>query len=295
MIIDGKALAEEILEKLKEERKRYQKIKVASFLIGKDEENLPASPSLAWQAGFSFLKVKKAFAEKLDIDFRIYEPAENLGRKKLRKYIHQIIKSPLVKGAIIQLPLPPREPRGEAGGHIPEKYPTQYFLNSIPENKDIDCLSSKLLGKFFTNSSIIRPPVVEVVDFLKNKFNLDFQGKIVLVVGYGRLVGKPIAHYLANEKATVIIAQEYSNLNDYFKIADIIISGVGKSNLINDCKKGSVLIDFGYSKENGRIFGDINFERLKDKASLITPTPNGTGPILVAKLFENLFKLMEKK
>jgi len=269
MVIDGKALAEEILEKLKEERKKYQKIKVASFLIGKDEEKL------------SFLKVKKAFAAKLDIDFRIYELPENLSRKKLRKYIHQIVKSPLVRGAIIQLP-------------IPEKYPTQYFLNSIPENKDIDCLSSKLLGKFFTNFSVIKPPAVEVVDFLKNKFNLDFGGKIALVVGYGRLVGKAISHYLANEKATVIIAQSQSNLNEYLKIADIIVSGVGKANLINDCKKGAVLIDFGYSKENGKIFGDINFEKVKDKASLITPTPNGTGPILVAKLFENLFKLMKE-
>lgn len=268
MIIDGKVLAEEILEKLKEERKKYKKIRIASFLIGKDEEKL------------SFLKIKKAFAEKLDIDFRIYEVDENIPRKKLRKYIHQIIKSPAVKGAIIQLP-------------IPSKFPTQYFLNSIPEKKDIDCLSSRLLGKFFSNLPIIKPPAVEVVDFLKNKYNLDFKGKTALVVGYGRLVGKPISYYLASENATVIILQSDSNLDEYLAKADIIVSGVGKANLINNCKEGAILIDFGYSVENRKIYGDLNFEKLKSKASLITPTPNGTGPILVAKLFENLFKLMK--
>ncbi len=268
MIINGKELAYEILDKLKEERKKYKKIKVVSFLIGKDEEKL------------SFLKIKKVFAEKLDIDFRIYEVDENISRKKLRKYIHQIVKSPTVKGAIIQLP-------------IPSKFPTQYFLNSIPEKKDIDCLSSKLLGKFFSNSPIIYPPPVEVLRMIKDKYFLEFKGKNALIVGYGNLVGKPISHYLANENATVIIAQSNTYLDEYLEKADIIISGVGKAKLIDKCKKGAILIDFGYSVENGKIYGDLDFEALKDKASLISPTPNGIGPILVAKLFENLFKLIK--
>jgi methylenetetrahydrofolate dehydrogenase (NADP+)/methenyltetrahydrofolate cyclohydrolase len=268
MIIDGKALSEEILLNLKEERKKYNDLKIAAFLIGKEEEKL------------SFLKIKQKFAQELDIEFRIYEIDDNLSKKKIRKYISQIIRHKTIQGGIFQLP-------------IPDEFPTQYLLNTILPQKDIDCLSSKLLGKFFTNSSIIRPPAVEVVDFLKNKFNLDFQGKIALVVGYGRLVGKPIAHYLAHQKATVIIAQSQSNLNEYLETADIVVSGVGKVNLINYCKQKAVLIDFGYSKENGKISGDINFEKLKNEASLITPTPNGTGPILVAKLFENFFKLLK--
>lgn len=272
-IVDGKKLAEEILENLKEKRKNYGKIKVAAFLIGKDKEKE------------SFLKIKRSFAEKLDIEFRIYEIEnyENFSRKKLRKYISQVVKAKTINGALIQLPLPP-------------KFKTQYFLNSIPPQKDIDCLSSRLLGKFFTETEIIRPPAVETVIFLKEKFNLSFEGKLALVVGYGKLIGKPISHYLAKEGATVIISQsKTNNLEEFLKKADIVITGVGKAKLIKECKDGAVLIDFGYSFEEGKIFGDLDFENLKNKASLITPTPGGTGPILVAKLFENLFKLLEFK
>ncbi len=270
MIIDGKKLGEEILQNLKGKRKNYEKLKIAAFMIGKDEEKL------------SFLKIKQKFAEELDIEFRIYEIDENLTKKKIRKYISQILRHKTIQGAIFQLP-------------ILEKFPVQYLLNSIPAKKDIDCLSSRLLGKYYTNIPVIRPPAVEVVDFLREKYNLDFEVKNVLIVGYGRLVGKPLVHYFANQKSTVIIAQEKTNLDEYLKNADIIISGVGEKNLINDCKERAIVIDFGYSFEDGKIYGDINFEKLKDKASLITPTPGGTGPILVAKLFENFFKLLEFK
>ncbi len=273
IIVDGKSLAEEILENLKEKRKNYGDLRVVSFLIGKDKEKE------------SFLKIKQKFAQKLNIDFRIYEIEnyENLSRKKLRKYISQIVKSDLVHGALIQLPLP-------------QKFKTQYFLNAIPPKKDIDSLSSKMLGRFFTDTYIIRPPAVETLDFIKRKYNLEFTGKIALTLGYGRLVGKPISHYLAKEGATVIISQSKTrDLNYFLKEADIVVSGVGKANLVEECKEGAILIDFGYENINGKIYGDINFEKLKDKAYLITPTPGGTGPILVAKLFENLFKLLEFK
>jgi len=270
MIIDGKQLAENILFNLKEKRKKYDKLKIAAFLIGKEEEKL------------SFLKIKQNFAEELNIDFKIYEIDENLSKRKVRKYLSQILKHNHIQGAIFQLP-------------IPEKFPVQYLLNSIPAKKDIDCLSTKLLGRFYTNIPIIRPPAVEVIDFLREKYNLEFKGKNILIVGYGRLVGKPLAHYFANLKATVIIVQSESKIEDYLKISQIIISGVGKANLINDCQGGAILIDFGYSFQNGKIYGDINFEKLKEKANLITPTPGGTGPILVAKLFENFFKLLENK
>ncbi|MER3570002.1 MAG: hypothetical protein C4348_00045 [Patescibacteria group bacterium] len=270
MIVEGNKLAEEILEDLKEKRKNFGELKIAAFLIGEDKEKE------------SFLKVKQKFAEKLNIDFRIYKIPENLTKKKIRKYIHQVIKSKTIQGGIVQLPLP-------------EKFPVQYLLNSIPPKKDIDCLSSGLLGKYYTDTYVIRPPAVEVVDFLKKRFFLNFEGKKVLIVGYGRLIGKPLVHYFANNKSTIIIANSHTNLNEFLKEADIIVSGVGKANLINDCKENAILIDFGYYFEEKNIYGDINFEKLKNKASLITPTPGGTGPILVAKLFENFFKLLESK
>lgn len=267
IIINGKELAKEIIEDLRKERDKLGKLRLVGFLIGKSEEKV------------KFLKIKEKFAKELEIDFRIYEVDESISRKNLRKYINQIVKSDLVHGAIVQLPLP-------------SKFKTQYFLNSIPPEKDVDCLSSKNLGKFFTDSYIIRPPAVETVDFLKAKFSLDFKNKIVSVVGYSKLIGKPLVHYFATEGSTVIIVRKTTkNKERFFKTSDIIVSGEGIPNFVNECKKNAILIDFGYKIESGKIYGDIDFDKLKNKAFLITPTPNGTGPILTAMVFKNFLNL----
>ncbi len=269
MILDGKKIAEELLEELKKEREKFDRLRLVAFLIGEDKEKE------------SFLRIKQKYAEKLNVEFKIYKVDENISRKKLRKYINQIVKSDLVNGAIIQLPLP-------------DKFKTQYFLNSIPPEKDVDCLSSRNLGKFYTDSYIIRPPVVEVVDFIKNKFKLEFKNKIVCITGYGRLIGKPLVHYFCTQKSTVIVIRKSTENKEYFlKISDVIVSGVGEKHIINECKENAILIDFGYYFENNTMYGDINFEKLKDTAYLITPTPGGTGPILVCMLYKNLLKLAE--
>lgn len=270
MIIDGKKLSLEILDNLRLKRAKFKKLKIAAFLIGEDREKI------------SFLKIKQKFADYLNIDFKIYSLDDSLNKRQIRKYISQIINHKTINGGIVQLPI---------SNHLP----VQYILNSIPAKKDIDCLCSKLLGRFYTNTPIIRPPVVEVVDFLREKFLLDFEGKNILIIGYGRLIGKPLVHYFSNFNSTLIVAQSKTNLRYYFKDADVIIAGVGKRFLVDECKEGAVLIDFGYQVINKKIYGDLDFDKLKDKALLITPTPNGTGPILVAKLFENFFKLLDNK
>lgn len=183
MIIDGKQIQKELIEELKKEREKFDKLRLVAFLIGEDKEKE------------SFLKIKEKIAKELNVDFRLYKIDENISRKKLRKYISQIVKSDLVNGAIIQLPLP-------------EKFKTQYFLNAIPPEKDVDCLSSRNLGKFYTDNWIIRPPAVEVVDYIKNKFKLNFESKIVCIIGYGRLVGKPLVHYFCSQKSTVIVVRK---------------------------------------------------------------------------------------
>lgn len=270
MIIDGKKLSLEILDNLRLKRVKFKKLKIAAFLIGEDREKI------------SFLKIKQKFADYLNIDFKIYSLDNSLNKRQIRKYISQIINHKTINGGIVQLP-------------ISNYLPVQYILNSIPAKKDIDCLCSKLLGRFYTNTPIIRPPAVEVVDFLREKFLLDFEGKNVLIIGYGRLIGKPLVHYFANFNSTLIVAQSKTNLKNYLKNADIIVSGISQPVLIDECKDGAILIDFGYAVNDNKIYGNLNFDKLKDKASLITPTPNGTGPILVAKLFENFFKLLENK
>ncbi|MCL5257780.1 MAG: bifunctional 5,10-methylenetetrahydrofolate dehydrogenase/5,10-methenyltetrahydrofolate cyclohydrolase [Patescibacteria group bacterium] len=268
MVINGDELAKEILVRLKEKVNDRKHLRLAAFLIDSNQEKE------------KFLKIKKKYCQDLGVDFRLYPIDPSLGRKKIRTLINQVVRSKLVSGALIQLPLP-------------KNLSTQYFLNSIPARKDVDCLSGRCLGQFFVNQAVIRPPVVEVVDFIREKFKLDFESKLVVVVGYGRLVGRPLAHYFGQAKSTVIIINEKTkNAGEFFEKADVIIGGAGQPNLVKTCAPGAVLIDFGYGLDDqGRVGGDIDFEKLKNRASLITATPNGTGPILVAKLMENLVKL----
>jgi methylenetetrahydrofolate dehydrogenase (NADP+)/methenyltetrahydrofolate cyclohydrolase len=280
MVIDGRKLQQEILGGLIEERKKFGKIVLAVIAVG-DEKNYAL-----------FIKAKQDFAKKLHVDFRVYNFSDDLNRKELRKKISQIVKAKPINGVVIQLPLP-------------QKYPSQYFLNAIIPEKDVDCLSAKAMGLYFTDTAIIKPPAVEAVNFIKEKFNLDFSSKFALVVGYGNLIGKPIVHYLLRQGATVLVINSKTTesvRSDFFKKADIIVSGVGKKNIIIDCKSGAVIIDFGYSINPSnyprinsfeRVVGDVDFEKLKDKVGLITSTPGGTGPILVAMLYKNLLKLIE--
>ena len=119
-----------------------------------------------------------------------------------------------------------------------------------------------------------------------------------MVFGSGRLIGLAVANWLMQEKAAVSVVNEFSkNPEKIAKKADIVVSGVGQPNLVTKkmIKKGAAVIDFGYSQEGGKIKGDIDFDSIKKRASLITPTPGGTGPILVAMLFQNLKDLMEQK
>lgn len=271
MLLNGSQLAEEILKQLKEQRVKLPKLTLASFLIGITPEKE------------KFLEIKKHFAEKLGIEFRLYPVDETWKRQKIRQYIHEVIKHPSIQGALIQLPLPT---------HLP----TQYFLNSIPPEKDVDCLASRSLGLYYTDRGLIRPPAVTVVDFLRQKFNLEFEEKTVVIVGYGNLTGKPLTHYFATQKSTVIVINEKTSIPEkFYRDADVIVSGVGRPQLVKECKKGAVIIDFGYTVTNGKIAGDVDVDRLKNQAGFITPTPNGTGPILVAKLLENFIKLAEKQ
>jgi len=135
-----------------------------------------------------------------------------------------------------------------------------------------------------------------VVEEILKIINQELKTMKVIVVGSGFLVGKPIAAWLQNKAAEITIFNEYTeDLQNRLKNADLVISGVGKANLFSqdDLNENTTVIDFGYDVSSGKISGDFNppNEANKLKAITYTPTPGGTGPILVAKLFENFYKL----
>jgi len=271
-ILDGKKLSEKILANLKREIKKSKlKLGLAVIQVG---ENLVSQ---------IFINQKKKACEKTGINFKLYKFSAGINNSEFKKEIKKICQNPRNSGVIIQLPLPKK--------FIPEE-----FLNLISEEKDIDVLSEHSLGKFYQGTLKILPPTVQGILYLLKEYKINLKGKNVVIVGAGRLVGFPLAIQLLKEKATLSVLNEFTKDTPSFtKKADILVSGVGKPNLIKGdmVKKGAVVIDAGCSIKNGKLEGDIDFKSVSKKASFITPVPGGVGPMTVACLLENLLKLQK--
>jgi len=273
MIINGKELAQEIIKELKEERKKIsKKIRLAIVLVG----NNPAS--------LSFIKQKEKIAKEIKIDTRIYQYEDSIKTKELRKKVGEICRVTYNRGIIVQLPLP-------------LSINTQVVLNAILPQKDTDILCERNLGSFYTNRLQVLPPVLASIKFLLEKYKIDIEGKNVLIIGRGRLVGKPASSWFINQRATVIVANSKTkDLKEFISKADIIITSAGKPGLITGdlIKKGAVIFDAAVVSEDGKLKGDCD-DSAKDKAGFITPVPGGIGPLCVAFLFKNLLELVKNQ
>ena len=265
MEIDGHAISKEIIEHLKELPKP-EKI-FAAILIGEDSRSI------------SFLRQKEQVAKELGIDFRLYELAPELGNDGLRQEVRRLVKKSSVGGAIVQLPLP-------------EGINSSYVLNAIPREKDVDVLSERALGAFYKNRNPVLPPAVVTVKTILDKVSFDLAKADVAVVGLGTLVGRPVGLWLTGKCKELHLLGRNSDLA-ILSTADIVISGVGKAGVIrvDMLKKGVGVIDFGYYYfPDGEVSGDFSPDKA-EQLSFYTPTPGGTGPILVAELFRNFYIL----
>ncbi len=279
--ISGKEIAQKIINTLKSQPKP-EKI-LAAVLVGKN----PAS--------IGFLNQKEKTAKELGVDFRIYNFPEEIKNDDLRKEVNRITSLKKAGGVIIQLPLPT---------HLN----SQYILNVIPREKDIDVLGERALGAFYNDRNPVLPPAVGVVEEILKSYTLNLKSSKIAVVGLGFLIGKPIANWFMGKTKEIYLLDEGSDF-EALKQADLVISGVGKAGLIKPemLKNDAMIIDFGYStNKEGKIQGDFNASEIENylpaealaKAGKLeirnlsyTPTPSGTGPILVAKIFENFYKL----
>ncbi|MSU44913.1 bifunctional 5,10-methylenetetrahydrofolate dehydrogenase/5,10-methenyltetrahydrofolate cyclohydrolase [Candidatus Nomurabacteria bacterium] len=194
-------------------------------------------------------------------------------------------------GIIIQLPLP-------------ESLDKKAILDSIDPLLDVDCLGAIASEKFYNNydsKTDLGFPTALACMALLDSVNLDLKGKIVVVMGQGELVGKPVSALLRDRGLTYLsITSKTENKEYLLKQADIVISGMGKGKYItgNMIKYGAVLIDAGTSEEVGstsgvraNIVGDIDFESVKNVAGYASPVPGGVGPVTVAILLGNVLKV----
>lgn len=274
MIIDGKQLAQEIIAELRAERQKISfPIRLAVIWVGNDAATL------------SFIKQKEKVAQEIGVSTRVYRLAEDVSTKEMRKKTGEICRLRGNHGVIVQLPLP-------AAVRI------QSVLNAVLPLKDPDMLGEKSLGVFYSGRSKILPPVVAGIKFILEKYGIDPVGKNVLVIGQGRLVGKPAALWFIKQEATVTAANDRTvNLPELISRADIIVSSAGQPNLITGglIKEQAVIFDAAVVSENGKLVGDCDLKTVGPRAGLVTPVPGGLGPLTVAFLFKNLLTLVQEK
>jgi methylenetetrahydrofolate dehydrogenase (NADP+)/methenyltetrahydrofolate cyclohydrolase len=275
VIIDGKKISEEILEGLKP---RVQKLKkkninptLAIVLVGDN----PASKI--------YISNKQKACEKIGIGSNLYEFPENIKEEKLISLIQQLNNDKKIHGIIIQLPLPK---------HMDEKK----ILSLVSPEKDVDGLNPINVGNLLIGNEYIAPCTPKGIIKMLEKMKIPVEKKNVVIVNNSNVVGKPLAMMLTNRFATVTLCHVKTKfLSQHTKKAEILITATGVPNLIKKdmVKEGTVIIDAGICYKDGKVYGDVDFNNVKDIASFITPVPGGVGPMTVAMVLENTLILAE--
>ncbi|MEY2671683.1 MAG: 5,10-methylene-tetrahydrofolate dehydrogenase [Candidatus Parcubacteria bacterium] len=271
-IIDGRKIRDEILEDVKKEIASLSfKPIFCDVLVGED----PAS--------VQYVNMKKKTSTSVGIDFYDAHFPETITSGELIEEIIKINKIPNMSGVIVQLPLP---------GHLNIKD----ILDTIDPRLDVDCLSAVSTENFYKNNTDLVYPTALACVHILDLLNLDLGTKKIVVLGQGRLVGRPVAHLLKSRGLSVsCVDSKTENVSDLIKEADVIISAIGKGNFIKGdmIKEGVVLIDAGTSEEYGSIVGDIDRESVMGVASFVTSTPGGVGPVTISMLLRNILKVAQ--
>lgn len=282
MLIDGKQIAQEIQEEIKQTIVHISGRKpcLAVVIVG----DHPASKIYVERKA-------RACAEVGIISIRRKLSAD-ITEEQLQKEIATLNADKSVDGILIQLPLPP---------HInPLK-----IVQQINPSKDVDGLHPNNVGKMLMGEDDTFIPCTPLgIKVLLERTGIDVSGKHVLVIGRSNLVGKPVAAILIQNKAggnaTVTLAHSRTtNLKQYCLMADIIIAAMGQPKFITAdmVKSGTVIIDVGINKIDDKtkgsgyhLVGDVDFDNVKNKCSFITPVPGGVGPMTIAMLLSNTLK-----
>lgn len=270
-ILDGKAIAEELISQIAQKVEARQKNgkrapALAVVLIGDN----PASAV--------YVRNKKRACEAAGIRSISYELSSTISEQELLQLIKKLNQDTEVDGILVQLPLPP---------HLD----ADKVLALIDPSKDVDGFHPYNIGRLALKIPVLRPCTPYGVMTLLEKTGVPIKGKDAVVVGASNIVGRPMMLELLLAHATVTICHSQTqHLEAKVRAADILVVGVGRPNFIPGAwiKPNAVVIDVGINRlEDGTLCGDIDFNKAKEQASWITPVPGGVGPMTVAMLMQN--------
>ena len=278
-IIDGKALSDKILKEIENEHSELQakvgrKAGLAVIIVGAN----PASQI--------YVRNKIRACEKVGFHSETIRLDENITEENLLLEIEKLNNDNNIDGILVQLPIPK---------HINELK----VINAISAEKDVDGFHTTNIGKMMIGDETgFLPCTPAGVIQMFEEYNIDLEGKDVLVIGQSNIVGKPMTLLLINKRATVQVCNSKTkNLPEKLQKADVVVAAAGSPKLVkgSDVKEGVVVIDIGINRVNGKICGDVDFEEVSQKASYITPVPGGVGPMTIAMLIKNTFKSYKQK
>ena len=273
-IINGEALSLQIQDNIKKEIKSCMiRPSVAVIQVGDN----PASNS--------YIKRKETACNNVGVYFRLYKFDEGTPELTIINKIKELNNDEYVNGILVQLPLP-------------EQYNEKRIVNSIINSKDIDGLTDINVGRMINGKKTLVPCTALGIMRLLEEYNVELAGKNVVIVGRGKLVGRPLITLMLAKDATVTVCHsKTTNLAEMTKMADVLVVACGVPNLITAdmVKDDVVVIDAGINRIDGKLCGDVDFEAVSKKASLITPVPKGVGPMTVAMLLQNIITCYNSK
>ena len=269
MIMDGKSLKNEILSGLAEEVKALDKVPTLCVIqVGDDE------------ASNVYINQKRKMCNDIGYNFIHEKYDDSITEDELLKNIERFNSNDNIDAILVQMPLP---------SGINEKS----IQNAVNKYKDVDGLNDSNIVDLISGKSSLYPCTACGVISLLDKYGVILEGSNVVIVGRSSLVGMRLFHMLENRNATVTLCHSKTrNLQSITKNADIIISATGVKGLIKEdmVNNNTVVVDVGITRENGKLYGDVDFDSVSKKASLITPVPGGVGPMTIASLAQNVLK-----
>lgn len=270
MNVRGQALAQHIREQVQKDIQALKRSVTLDVFVG--------DHSLATE---KFIAIKKKVAEELGVFVVEHDIDASLGTEALVQKIKE--RAEHCDGIIVQFPLP-------------ASLDADRVRNAIPKTHDVDVVSDDAY-ELFRQGGVVKPPVVGACEAVLAHHHISLEGRRVVVVGQGRLVGKPAAVWARQQGGDVVVVDKGTkNMQQITQNADALILGAGAPGIITPdmIHEGVVILDAGTSEAGGKLAGDAD-QACAEKAALFTPVPGGIGPIAVAMIFRNLLMLIKKQ